>query len=90
MTKWRPIKSAPRDGRHVLLHARECGWRGDDCDVQIGFWQGMMYGNLNIGGEEWTGWLSVSTYDNGHGDSENARLAPTHWMPLPPPPKRSR
>ena len=83
---WLPIESAPKDGTHVLLYARDCGYIHDECDVQIGFWLGMMYGSLSVNGEEWTGWLSVSTYDNGHGDSENGRLSPTHWQPLPEPP----
>jgi hypothetical protein len=86
MSEWRTIESAPRDGTHILLYARDCGSQSE-CDIQIGFYLGMRFGTLFINNEEWTGWLSVSTYDNGHGDSENEHLTPTHWMPLPEAPK---
>lgn len=85
MSEWKPIESAPKDGTRVLLYARDCGSQSE-CDVQIGYYLGMTYGQLFVNGEEWTGWLSVSTYDNGYGDSDNEHLSPTHWQSLPPPP----
>lgn len=86
MSEWQPIETAPQDGKPVLLHARDCGYAHRGCDVQIGFYLGMSYGQLYIGGEEWTGWLSMSTYED-RGDEQHTRLTPTHWMPLPTPPE---
>ena len=81
--EWRPIDSAPRDGTWLLVtggmveddHA--CG----DCSPAVAVrWDTVgMYG---VGGE----WM-VTPYDS---NCASIRYeGPTHWMPLPEPPKAS-
>jgi len=67
---WRPIETAPRDGRHILLYEREndsvCEGRyvTDACR-----------------------WFERNAHPTDAWDGEIYR--PTHWMPLPSPPKES-
>lgn len=72
MTEWQPIETAPKDGTHVL-----------------GFWPG--FGGLapatietwwGEGLDRAKGHTWQSTYEEGEGE-----YGPTHWMPLPVPPK---
>lgn len=80
---WQPIETAPKDGTEIIL-----GW--DIASVWIvrsGWWEDgfdMIEGGYD---EECEGWWSyrhsvtqekLDGYDN-----------PTHWMPLPKPPKES-
>lgn len=58
--KWRPIKTAPKDGTDLLL-----GFSNGD-DVTVG----------SFDGDEWF-------------DQHSFWLKPTHWMPLPEPPKEN-
>lgn len=76
---WRPIESAPKDGRFVILHVPkglESGvvtvgayWKEEDRDEKGRFMPG-----------HWDGWLGM---DN---DILSSSCDPTHWMPLPAPP----
>jgi hypothetical protein len=71
VSDWRPIESAPRDGRPIIM-----GFVNDfSCE---GYWMGNS--SLNHWGE--TGWFAM--------DSDvlcEHPWNPTHWMPLPEPPK---
>lgn len=63
---WRPIETAPMDGRRVLLY------REHDRRQTVGWWGGNVYAGWIIGGRS----PEFMTAPN-----------PTHWMPLPEPPK---
>lgn len=84
MTEWQPIETAPKDGTEIVL----C--RGDR--VSCGRWFDAVYPKepIIVDGEyygmEETGevidacWMSI---DGGFSEED----PPTHWMPLPEPPK---
>jgi hypothetical protein len=91
MAEWQPIETAPKDGTEIL------GWR-EDCDViLIRFTSmddfmnegeikaeeriiGRVYSDDDLSCE---GWFYADFVRGGRlADDE----APTHWMPLPPPP----
>lgn len=73
MSEWQPIETAPKDGTRVLVSL----WAWDDPATgdrltEIVYW----------GGDDWR---------NGYPDDVDAFAntvnPPTHWMPLPEPPK---
>lgn len=70
---WRPIETAPKDGTEIILR------KGD-----------------RVGAAAWIKWPSTEYEEAGEGwtighdsDSWDGDQAPTHWMPLPPPPGES-
>lgn len=74
MSEWMPIETAPKDGRMVLL-----GFAGESQIVCVGQWVEMSvnadyYDMLPC----WVGWVW---------GSPSALIDPSHWMPLPEPPK---
>ena len=74
--EWQPIETAPRDTR-VLLYAEE----GEE-----GIVTGKENGYVGMDGEYREHWFMFDGYDLG--DSDYLRMiVPTHWMPLPEPPK---
>lgn len=87
MTAWQPIETAPKDTSRILLWASDCGDHGKYPEIRIGWFEGMGYGTMWVNDELWFGWVSVETRDDGYGSEENIYLSPTHWMPLPEPPK---
>lgn len=82
MSKWKTIDSAPRDGTCVLLckavnaDGRAIDWTGDlktaQVYIQVAAWWG--------GEEAWIVYCDMVREPALHFD-------PTHWMPLPSPPK---
>lgn len=89
MSDWRPIETAPKDGRSVLVYA-------DGYDA-------MGYGVQWIGAACWTTmllagepphWMGLpparhetETFPDGTSWQKPIPVTPTHWMPLPEPPK---
>jgi hypothetical protein len=78
-TLWLPIDSAPKDGRIVLLFGL---WAGeisgiddDNPRVGVGYWTG---GRTDYQGFDW-----YCAYT----DAYAAWWKPSHWSPLPEPPK---
>lgn len=76
MTDWKPIESAPKDGTEIIvMHVH--------IETQIvnnAFW---------IEDDEYpqdTGWWSYTLSEVSR-TQLNDWQTPTHWMPLPPPPK---
>jgi hypothetical protein len=108
VTDWRPIETAPKDGRRILIY-----WPNYSYEVQgpgeplidIGWWT--KNSRLNESSINWRPRLSASEL-LGLGESEASdeyftntgewdcyglsikRHAPTHWLPLPPPPEDGR
>ena len=75
MSEWQPIETAPKDGIAVLLYAEREGWEGMP-RIVCG-----LYGGL---GPRWTIYGCGPTR---HGEQWLDTCVPTHWMPLPEPPK---
>lgn len=94
---WVPIETAPRDGMPVLL------WLAEDIDryyvsgdraprITIGFW-----GKSNDDYSPGEAWHSVEAREEIWGmggeltgpmtSTDCIAVVPTHWMPLPAPPK---
>lgn len=78
MSEWRPIETAPKDGTPILIwqpdnrhHDEIDGCKFDDPRYAIGYWRA---------------WAK-SEWDMGWGNRNQAHVNPTHWMPLPAPPK---
>lgn len=77
MSEWLPIESAPKDGSRVLVYGQ---WAGETNGLQDG---------KDVYVAEFSGrsdyhdfwWSCVGT------DGYAAWVKPTHWMPLPAPPK---
>jgi len=87
INEWQPIETAPKDGTSILLHnnialgikgkkAKEC----DDTNTVVGAWW------ANEGEEEEGEWICYMSMVR----DPNCPFDPTHWMPLPNPPKQEK
>ena len=72
MTQWQPIETAPRDGTAILVYRSDMGVFSAHYVSPCEFIED---------GDDEPGWFST----NGHDLSGNDM--PTHWMPIPQPPK---
>jgi hypothetical protein len=75
MSEWKDISTAPKDGTWVLISGGSIwyGWSGDTIPTCV-------VGQFLPTSNSW----QFAWYDGGfYGEYET----PTHWMPLPPPPK---
>ena len=77
MSEWQPIETAPRDGTPVLLWDLWSPWKELPCNVVVARWF------IN---EKFTYWQLVDSATADEYPGNNA-IDPTHWMPLPEPPK---
>lgn len=78
--EWQPIETAPRDGRALLLWGIYAGEINGIKDVQVidvGYYSN---GKSDYGSEGW--------WNSSGGDAYACWVRPTHWMPLPNPPKQ--
>lgn len=71
MSEWQPIETAPKDGKSVILFDPSRGGFVADQRFIFAHWSGW-------GGGIWENTNSGGKLMNGN---------PTHWMPLPEPPK---
>ena len=83
MNEWQPIETAPKDGTRVLLFGGEQEvWKSQRDSkagpMVVGWADGTEYGE-----QAWR----FCTYDSGFYGRLDTQ--PTHWMPLPEPPKES-
>jgi hypothetical protein len=81
MNEWQPIETAPKDGTAILLHNNiALGIKGkkakecDDTNTVVGAWWG---------DNEWICYMGLVR-------DPNCPFNPTHWMPLPNPPKQEK
>ena len=74
MSEWKPIETAPKDGTDVILL-----WKGS---VEFGWYN--VQRNPKFG--EWSFYFSGSAAYSASNRDPNCPN-PTHWMPLPDPPK---
>ena len=72
---WQPIETAPKDGAYVLLSNQEAG----------GSWVGHFQQFAASGFRFDDPWHSMML-NHWHLPNKAKGSAPTHWMPLPPPP----
>lgn len=74
--KWMPIETAPKDGTLIMVYKYVKPWRV----MGTAYWCVVgTFGNTEI-----SGWISRGITD----PPGNLGLGePTHWMPLPEPPK---
>lgn len=101
MSEWQPIESAPKDGTWVLLSGGVPGWWDEydppsmvNLSAVSAFWTGAENGGwqsdprlahkLDYYGEEVDGYWVMGFWD---GAWRTHYYGPTHWMPLPEPPK---
>jgi hypothetical protein len=90
MTKWQPIETAPKDETEVLVFRMDCG-----CTpiVHVAFYRSEeQWDNCPPGGwaskEEYVGWWSYVRNSISQEKLDDC-YTPTHWMPLPLPPKEN-
>lgn len=76
MSEWQPIETAPKDGT-LFLAALVFDSDGQDGGLMIIRWR-----------DDWRAWTThpVSLRLSDTGDEDDDR-SPTHWMPLPEPPR---
>lgn len=92
MGEWRPIDSAPKDGREILLYAPATTYNGEPVAERItqGQWfveEGGVTEHRDLDGrwigqderQPWEGWIS---FDGGFTEEH----LPTMWREMPPPP----
>lgn len=96
MSGWKPIETAPKDGRAILLLSEE--YTSDVDGEIITHAPKCAIGKWNPDGTSWVdeyGQLGGNTYTlavTGVWSVNDAWYQPnevTHWMPLPPPPEQS-
>lgn len=84
MDDWQPIDSAPKDGTSVLIYWPNYNYDGFDQRPQsvmaIGRWK------ENDRLENSPGYFSDTTEWDDYGLAQ-PEYAPSHWMPLPEPPR---
>lgn len=79
---WLPIESAPRDGTEILVFNTsdsDCGYRTEPNQIGIAYWQGE--GEYAFSPNSW---MSTVCCDG------VSYFKPTHFMPLPTPPKLNK
>jgi len=74
MSEWQPIETAPKDGTYILIAPGL--WTGVTCGIGV-------YDLDRYAKKPRAFWRRVE----GHGRSQSREVPPTHWMPLPEPPK---
>jgi hypothetical protein len=95
-SKWQPIETAPKDGTSILLHNNIIGLgikgaRAKACNnanTIIGYWQAQVKHWSDESNEEKGGWLSYVIVEMAINCIDT--FEPTHWMPLPNPPKQEK
>lgn len=76
--EWQTIETAPKDGTNIL------GYNGEDVTEMV--WEDWPDDNSHVG------WCRAGFESGGMLDETHFRMEPepTHWMPLPEPPKEKR
>jgi hypothetical protein len=89
--KWQPIETAPRDGTRIILGLPDLDGDGGGISV-AGYWLEELEDGVDYMGHD-GGFTDVDyqVFQPGRSfGAESYRYAgrqPTHWMPLPEPPK---
>ena len=81
MTDWQPIETAPKDGTSIIAMYIHINTE----IVHAVFW--MDVEEDSPGDPDDVGWWTYVWSEVGRSKLEDW-MTPTHWMPLPPPPKK--
>ncbi len=91
MSEWQPIETAPKDGTEILAYREDAGvflvrWT---CCAELFSEQEIdaMCREYPRRDDEWLFDKAWMFADFVRGDRLDGDLVPTHWMPLPEPPK---
>jgi Protein of unknown function (DUF551) len=79
---WQPIETAPKDGTEIIAYGiRSCclGHEKDEETWSSVWWASSFYLRGELVDAHWV--------ESKVGIRYNSRFTPTHWMPLPEPPK---
>lgn len=86
MTEWRPIETAPKDGTKIVIWNKRyafcpiAAWHNSESDDEADGWSF----------DDWNSPCgSVADGFVGYNEDIEAGLMPTHWMPLPEPPRQN-
>lgn len=87
--EWRSIETAPKDGTRILVNIDGADkLAGLEQWAAIAWWARTEYLDYDkdtmVDAEGWTQWTCDDAYYN---DVLTGHRTPTHWMPLPNPPK---
>jgi hypothetical protein len=85
--KWKPIKTAPKDGTYILIYNPPRANDYEDEGIYIACWKQESY-IIYRENDPWC-WCVFGTYQDEQG-GEITIQNPTHWMSLPTPPKQKR
>lgn len=73
MTEWKPIETAPKDGKKILVGC----WDMNKWECEVSHWTSAVFTEYDSDEEqEYIGWVPMVGVNG-----------PSHWMPLPEPPK---
>ena len=76
--KWQPIKTAPKDGTEILLFGKYEG------EIHLSD-EGVIIGRFNVYAYPED---SPDVWIGARSDYYEVDIAPTHWAPLPSPPRK--
>lgn len=78
--EWQPIETAPRDGTYIILYSPK--------EISICAWKLWNKARLKYEEDQYT-WLRYYGNSIFYYFWDEKSIKPTHWMPLPEPPKGS-
>jgi hypothetical protein len=85
--KWEPIETAPKDGSEILVWRKDCGILLARWAAASDFMTTAEMEREATGDDEWMDEPDWFCADFISGCRLDGSEAPTHWMPLPEPPK---
>jgi len=87
---WRPIETAPKSGREILIYLPRSNKNFSFSFVTVGYWEHYeSYWHEPVPGNPGKIETKYGAGFVGVFGKNKMRLYPTHWMPLPEPPKEA-
>lgn len=84
MSEWQPIETAPKDGTEIIgCFSDNYGYQ--DEPTVFGPWTIRWKGNMWV--SSWDGYGVIEYMGDFGTDYKTPDVQPTHWLPLPEPPK---
>ena len=85
--KWQPIETAPKDGTEIIGWGEDCGVILIRWDAPVNFLSEKELDKLDEESAESEDWFCADFIEGLR--LEDKKELPTHWMPLPDPPKEA-